>query len=173
MQTRYRSEIFNKVLEFFNSFWEFVREEGRPIGSFCKKSIQRVRTQTRDILHKFTSLDIVLGGLSVSIMFVGGLVVFGGLGILIYQSFLWLQEGVWSGIPMLSAFNYFFQGTALHGWVDAPQSWLGLHEMVKWCLLNIPLSLVLIVDGLAVIFFVAAFMTFGLSFRLYQFKGKE
>jgi len=173
MQTHYRSEIFNKVLEFFNSFWDFIKEEGRPIGSFCKNSIQRVRTQTGDILHKFTSLDIILGGLSVSIMFVGGLVVLGGLSLFAYQSFIWLQEGVWSGIPMLSAFNYLFQGTSLHGWVDAPQSWLGLHEMVKWCLLNIPLSLVLIVDGLAVIFFVAAFMTFGLSFRIYQFKGKE
>jgi len=89
MQTRYRSEIFNKVLEFFNSFWEFVREEGRPIGSFCKKSIQRVRTQTRDILHKFTSLDIILGGISVSIMFVGGA-----------RCFRWIGHSYLSVIPM-------------------------------------------------------------------------
>lgn len=126
-----------------------------------------------DILHKFNSVDIILGGLSFAIMFVGGLVVLGGLAILTYQSFIWLQDGVWSGVPMLSAFTYFFQGTALHGWLDNPQSWLGLHEMVKWCLENIPLALVFIVDGLAVIFVVAAFTTLGLSFRIYQFKGKE
>lgn len=172
MQTHYRSEHFNKVLEFFVSFWEFIQVEGKPLGSFCKNSIQRVKTETKDILHKFNSLDIILGGLSVSIMFVGGLIVLGGLGILTYQSFMWLQDGVWSAIPLASAFDYFFQGTALHGWVSQPQSWLGLQEIVKWCLQNIPLSLALVVDGLALIFMVAVCMTLGLSFRIYQFKGK-
>ena len=85
---------------------------------------------------------------------------------------MWLKDGIWKELPLFAAFNYLLDGTALHGWVSDPQSWLGLHNMIVWCLENIPLSLILIVDGVAVMFIVFAVVTMGLSFKYYQIKEK-
>jgi len=172
MQGHYRSGEFNKTITFFNSLWTFIKDMARPWKAFFDNFVLKIKNDSRQVVRRLTFLDVLFGGISVFIMFAAGLVILAGVGIVGYQSIIWLQDGIWKELPLLSAFNYFMQGTAFHGWVSDPQSWLGLHNMVVWSLENIPIALVLIIDGLAVIFIVAAMMTMGLSLRIYQFKGK-
>ena len=154
------------------SFWTFIKDMARPWRAFFDNYVLKIKNDSRQVVRKLTILDFVLAGISLLIMFAAGLVVLSGIGIVSYQSVMWLQDGIWKELPLFSTFNYLLEGTALHGWVSDPQSWLGLHNMVVWSLENIPLALVLIVDGLAVMFIVAAMMTMGISLRLFQHKGK-
>ncbi len=172
MEGHYRSGEFNKTISFLNSLWTFIKDMARPWKAFFENYVLKVKNDSKKVVRKLTFLDYFFGGLSVFIMFVAGLMILTGVGIVSYQSFIWLQDGIWQELPLLSAFNYLLEGTAIHNWVSEPQSWLGLHNVVVWSLENIPLALVIIVDGLAVIFIVAAVMTMGLSLRFYQFKGK-
>lgn len=155
-----------------DSFWTFIKDMARPWRAFFENYVLKVKNESRQMVRKFTFMDYVLSGISLFIMFAAGLVIVAGVGIVSYQSFMWLQDGIWKELPLFAAFNYFFEGTALHGWVSAPQSWLGLHNLVVWSLESIPLALVFILDGLAVIFIVVAVMAMGVSFRVFQVKGK-
>ena len=172
MDGHYRSGEFNKTIKFLGSFWTFTKDMARPWKAFFENYVLKVKNDSRQVVRKLTFLDYLFGGISAFLMFCAGLVMLAGVGIVSYQSFMWLQDGIWKELPLFSAFNYILEGTAFHGWVSDPQSWLGLHNLVVWCLENIPLVLVLIVDGMAVIFFVVAIMTMGLSFRFYQAKEK-
>ena len=172
MEGHYRSGEFNKTITFLDSFWTFIKDMARPWKAFFENYVLKVKNDSRQVVRKLTFLDYVVGGISLFLMFSASLVILAGIAIVSYQSFMWLQDGIWQELSLFSAFSYLLEGTALHGWVSDPQSWLGLHNMVVWSLENIPLALVLIIDGLAVIFIVAAMMTMGLSLRFYQFKGK-
>ena len=172
MEGHYRSGEFNKTITFLDSFWTFIKDMARPWKAFFENYVLKVKNDSRQVVRKLTFLDYVVGGISLFLMFSASLVILTGIAIVSYQSFMWLQDGIWQELSLFSAFSYLLEGTALHGWVSDPQSWLGLHNMVVWSLENIPLALVLIIDGLAVIFIVAAMMTMGLSLRFYQFKGK-
>ena len=172
MEGHYRSGEFNKTITFLDSFWTFIKDMARPWKAFFENYVLKVKNDSRQVVRKLTFLDYVVGGRSLFLMFSASLVILAGIAIVSYQSFMWLQDGIWQELSLFSAFSYLLEGTALHGWVSDPQSWLGLHNMVVWSLENIPLALVLIIDGLAVIFIVAAMMTMGLSLRFYQFKGK-
>jgi len=172
MEGHYRSGEFNKTITFLNSLWTFTKDMARPWKAFFENYILRVKNDSRQVVRRFTFMDYFFGGLSSLLMLVASLIILAGVGIVSYQSFMWLQDGVWKELPLFSAFNFLLEGTALHGWVSEPHSWLGLHNMVVWCLENIPLALILIIDGMAVIFLVMAIMTMGLSLRYYQIKGK-
>ena len=172
MEGHYRSGEFNKTITFLDSFWTFIKDMARPWKAFFENYVLKVKNDSRQVVRKLTFLDYVIGGVSLFLMFSASLVILAGIGIVSYQSFMWLQDGIWQELPLFSAFSFLLEGTALHGWVSDPQSWLGLHNMVVWSLENIPLALVLIIDGMAVIFIVAAMMTMGLSLRFYQSKGK-
>ena len=172
MEGHYRSGEFNKTITFINSFWTFIKDMARPWKAFFENYVLRIKNDSRQVVHRLTFTDYLLGGVSLFILFLAGLTILAGMGIVSYQSFMWLKDGIWKELPLFASFNYLLDGTALHGWVSDPQSWLGLHNMVVWCLENIPLSLILIVDGMAVMFIVFAVVTMGLSFKYYQIKGK-
>ena len=172
MEGPYRSGEFNKIITFLNSFWTFTKDMARPWKAFFENYILKIKNDSRQVVRKLTVLDYLIGGVSTFIMFAACMIILSGVGIVSYQSFMWLQDGIWEELPLFSAFNYLLEGTAFHHWVSDPQSWLGLHDMVVWCLENIPLALALIVDGMAIIFVVAAIMTMGLSLRFYQVNEK-
>ena len=56
-----------------------------------------------------------------------------------YQSFVWLQTGLWPEYPLYKLVFWIF-GTSLAGtWLLEPRSWIGAHRVVTWFLF-IPIS---------------------------------
>jgi len=146
---------------------QFLLEKG------VKKSWERVKEEFQFLYKKLTTVDYILGNLSLAAMAFAGLLMLFGFGILGYQSVLWLQNGVWDPMPMMLVFNFLFEGTALHGWMLAPGSWLGLHQLTEWVLANTPISLVLVLSGLLLGVATAGVSAFALLVRRFQLKLTE
>ncbi len=155
--------FFLEVLEAFR----YLLEQG------IRKSWNRVKEEVAFLWKRFTAFDFVCGNLSLAALGASILVFFSGFGVLGYQIFLWLKDGVWTEFPLMKAFNYFFENTALQEWVQNPSSWLGLHQLVEWNLINIPISLVLIVNGIGGIGFMIFVISSALLIRRFQFKHRE
>jgi hypothetical protein len=73
----------------------------------------------------------------------------------------------------MMVFNFLFEGTALGVWMQNPDSWVGLHQVMEWALLNTPIALVLIVDGLILSAGMFASIVFAVMVRRFQFKHSE
>lgn len=129
---------------------------------------QRVQEEGRLVFGKLTGTDYLLFGLGATAFLFGALVFASGVAVLGWQSFVWLQEGAWNALPMMAVFEFFLEGTPLHQWLLDPQSWMGLHQLIHWSLENIPVSLVLIIDGIGFMAGVASVMLFGILVRRYQ-----
>lgn len=137
--------------------------------SAWKASIEELRF----MLKRFTVVDYVFGNLSL----LGLLLCFGvflsGVGLLGYQSVMWLQDGVWNPLAMMLVFEFLFEGTVLGTWMQSPESWLGLHQLVEWILINTPISLALMVNGLLMSAALAGGIVLALLIRRFQFKHPE
>ena len=95
------------------------------------------------------------------------LVFISGVCVFFYQSFGWLKNGVWEELPLLKLFNYFFEDTSLKIWFEEPNAWFGLHQIVSWILKNIPISMVLILEGIIMISVFGAGILIVTCYRLY------
>ncbi len=146
---------------------QFLLEQG------VAKSWQRAKEEFRFLSQKFSTVDFIFGNLSLALMGFAGLLVVAGFGIFGYQGFLWLQNGVWDPMPMMLVFNFLFEGTALHGWMVAPESWLGLHQLAKWILTYSPISLVLVANGILLGMVTAGVSVLALMIRRFQLKWTE
>ena len=109
-----------------------------------RQSLTQVREELRFLYQKFTVLDFVCWNLNLAGLLVSSLVFFAGIGIVGYQTFVWLKDGVWNAMPLMAVFDWLFEGTALQEWVHNPASWQGMHQVIDGNRTNIPLSLVLI-----------------------------
>ena len=74
-------------------------------------------------------------------MLIGLLVALAGLGVLGLQLFGYLKIGEWKSVSLLSV------ASPQLPWLDNPQSWFGLHDIVRDALGIMPLSLTLILVG--------------------------
>ncbi|UCD11492.1 MAG: hypothetical protein JSU88_12755 [Nitrospinaceae bacterium] len=160
------SQFSRQMLLFFDE----VKLAALALG---KKGLSGLMKETRFFFSKATALDYIGGGLSAAFGFFSTLVVLGGFGLLAYQVLLWLMDGVWTEYPVILVFNALFENTALHQWMNAPESWLGLQKLVHWLLENTPLSLALIVPGLLAAFATAGLMLTATGIRYYQFKNQQ
>ncbi len=143
---------------------QFLLEQG------VRKSWVRAKEEFRFLYKKFSTMDYIFGNLSLAAMGFAGLLMMVGFSILGYQGVLWLQGGVWDAMPMMLVFNFLFEGTALQGWILSPESWLGLQQLVEWGLANIPISLVLVLSGVALSLATAGFFAAALMFRRIQLQ---
>ena len=134
------------------------------------KGLNIAKNEFDEIRNKLTFVDYAFFMANLSIIGCAFLIVFSGFGVLGYQSALWLQDGVWTELPLLTAFNYVFEGAAIQGWLNNPQSWLGLHQVTDWCLQNIPLSLTLILEGMFLVTLTASFFFLSIVFRYIWIK---
>ncbi len=134
------------------------------------KGLKIAKNEFDEIRNKLTVVDYAFFMANLSIVGCAFLIVFSGFGVLGYQSALWLQDGVWTELPLLTVFNYFFEGAAIQGWLNNPQSWLGLHQVVDWSLQNIPLSLTLILEGIFLVTLTASFFFLSIVFRYIWIK---
>jgi len=83
-------------------------------------------------IKRFTSGIVVLTGL---------LIALAGLGVLGLQVFGYLKTGGWKSVSTLSVASPYFP------WLNNPQSWFGLNDIVRDMLGLLPLSLALVVIG--------------------------
>ncbi|NIQ00817.1 MAG: hypothetical protein GWO19_10015 [Nitrospinaceae bacterium] len=131
------------------------------------------KKEIKFVFKRFTVLDYVFGNLSLLVLFLGLLVVAAGFGVLGYQIGVWLLDGVWNELPLMVIFNYLFENTALWQWVQNPESWLGFHKLVEWNLNNVPVSLVLIFNGLVISGGMSAVILMAVMIRRFQFKHRD
>ena len=136
----------------------------------AKKMVLKGRAEYKNIVPRLTPVDFFFGFTGGMAVLSASLVFFSGFFLLGYQAFLWLKNGTWTEFPLIVAFDYLFQGTALQTWVNDPDSWYGLHLIAVWVLENIPLSLTLIMDGALMVLGFLAVMMAGAFFRYYQVK---
>ncbi len=138
-----------------------------------RKSLTRVKEEFRFLYQNFTVFDFVCCNLNLAGLLISSLVFFAGIGIVGYQSFVWLKDGVWNALPLMAVFDFLFENTALHEWIQNPASWLGLHQVIEWNLTHVPASLVLIVDGAVLSAGLLAMMVLAILIRRFQFKYQE
>jgi len=134
------------------------------------QSLARVKEELRYLFQKFTWFDFVCCNLNLAGLLASLTVFFSGIGIVGYQTFVWLKDGVWNAMPLMAVFDFLFENTALHEWVHNPASWQGLHQVIEWSLTNVPLSLVMIIEGGLLSAGLLAMMALAILIRRFQFK---
>ena len=142
-------------------------------GKGLVSAYEAAREELKFLFKRFTVLDYVFGNLSLLGLLLCFTIFLSGFGLLGYQIVLWLMDGVWNAMPLMMVFSFLFEGTALGTWMQNPDSWVGLHQIVEWLLVNTPISLVLIVDGLILSAGMATVIVFAVMVRRFQFKHKE
>ena len=145
----------------------FVFEKG------LTSAYEATRKELKFLFKRFTMLDYVFGNLSMLGLLLSITIVLSGFGLLGYQIVVWLQDGVWNAMPLMMVFTFLFEGTAFGAWMQNPDAWVGLHQVMEWLLVNTPISLVLIVDGLILSAGMAATIVFAVMVRRFQFKHRE
>jgi hypothetical protein len=145
----------------------FVFEKG------LVSAYEATRQELKFLFKRFTALDYVFGNLSLFGLSLCIMVFLSGFGLLGYQAVIWLQDGVWNAMPLMMVFSFLFDGTAFGTWMQNPDSWVGLHQVMEWLLMNTPISLVLIVDGLIMSAGMVAVIIFAVMVRRFQFKHNE
>ena len=161
------------ITQLFESGRELLGEVCETCGVLCAESFTSVRQEIKYLFSHFTTLDIVCGVLNTVCGFIAALVCLSGFGVLGYQGILWMQEGVWTGLPLLAVFETLFENTALHTWFTQPESWIGFQKAAEWLMENIPLSLALILPGALATFAAAGVMALAIMIRYYQFKNPD
>ncbi len=145
----------------------FVFEKG------FSSAYQATRRELKFLFKRFTVLDYVFGNLSMLGLLLSFAIFLSGFALLGYQVVVWLQDGVWNAMPLMMVFNFLFEGTAFGDWMKNPEAWVGLHQVLEWMLINTPISLVLIVDGLILSAGMVATIIFAVMVRRFQFKHSE
>jgi len=173
-QSSESSNLFDNWIAKFSKFYESFQLAVPQLQMLFKqamvKGLKIAKSEFDEIRNKLTLVDYAFFMANLSLIGCAFLIVFSGFGVLGYQSALWLQDGVWTELPLLTAFNYLFEGAAIQGWLNNPQSWLGLHQIVDWCLQNIPLSLTLILEGMFLTALTASFFFLSIIFRYIWIK---
>ena len=163
-------ESINEALDRANEFYE---EAVINLESNARKTISKVIKELRFFISKLTVVDFFCGSLTLGILSIASLLLVSGIGLVSYQAFLWIRDGVWSEYTITVVFNYIFENTVVSQWLNNPESWFGLQKTIEWLLENIPLSVALIIPSITVLCGMILISIVGLTFRYYQFKAKE
>ena len=153
---------------------EFYEEVKMNLQKITSQAISKVSKELRFFISKLTPVDFFCGCITLGIMSLASLFLASGLGLVGYQIFLWIKNGVWSEFAIIEVFNFLFENTLAAQWLINPESWFGLQKMMEWLLQNIPLSLALIVPSVIVLAGMICVNIAAIAFRFYQFKtGKN
>ena len=161
-------EWMNRLFEFMNAVQYFAIDLIQAFKTLLQKSLLQVWKEIRSATSKLSPVDFFFAGITLSIGVFGGIILIAGMGLLSYQSFIWLQSGVWNEYPMLTVFNFIFENTAIHQWLMNPESWIGIQKLLLWLLETTPVSLALMVPGFSIAVSAAGIFTLALIFRFYQ-----
>jgi len=163
-------EWISSFFQFMDTTRQFSFEFLMAVKALFQKGLLETWKEIRSAATKLSAVDFVFAGSLFSIGAFGGIILLAGIGLLSYQSFLWLQSGVWTEYPLLTVFNFLFENTAFHQWMVNPESWIGMQKLFLWFLESIPVSLALMVPGFSIAFLAAGIFTAALIFRFYQLK---
>ena len=152
---------------------EFYEEVKMNLREIISQIVSRVSKELRFFISRLTTVDFFCGSIILGIMAFASLFLAFGLGLVGYQVFLWIKDGVWSEFATMEVFDFLFENTLLAQWLDNPESWLGLQKIIEWLLYNIPISVALIVPSIMVLVGIMCVTVVGLTLRFYQFKSKE
>ncbi len=159
-----------EILAFLDRAGNYLLDLTRTFEILVKRAFAKTMEEARNFLGKLSALDFIFGGMSATALFLSGLVFLSGVGVTVYQAVLWLRDGVWSQLPLLALFDYFFEGSAFQAWIQNPGSWYGLHTIVSWLLENVPVSLACVTAGGLAIFLATGVMAMAGGVRYYQFR---
>ena len=163
----------DSIFQELKTMRSFMSEAVETAVILCKMGFSRIFNEATGFARRLTTLDFIFAGLSVLTMAGACLVLLSGTSLLGYQAFLWLKDGVWTEFPIIVVFNFFFENSWLHAWLNDPEAWHGLQTLIGWLLENVPLSLALIVPGVAGMLIIAGVTVTVLIVRFYQFRKLE
>ena len=152
---------------------EFYEEVKMNLREIISQIVSRVSKELRFFISRLTTVDFFCGSIILGSMAFTSLFLAFGLGLVGYQVFLWIKDGVWSEFATMEVFNFLFENTLLAQWLDNPESWFGLQKIIEWLLYNIPVSVALIVPSIMVLVGMMCVTAVALTLRFYQFKSKE
>jgi hypothetical protein len=163
-------EWITRLFQFIETARQFSNAFAQAFKTLFQKGLAEAWKEIRAATKKLSLADFIFAGTLTSIAVFGGMILLAGIGLLSYQSLLWLQSGVWTEYPLLTVFNFLFENTALHQWIVNPESWIGMQKMLLWGLESIPVSLALMVPGFSITIMAGGVLIAALVFRFYQFK---
>lgn len=70
--------------------------------------------------------------------------------ILLVQFIYWLKDGIWPKTTISSVCEFINESPCLNDWLIDPQSWLGLHKIISHIMFEAPITLVLFISGMGV-----------------------
>ena len=152
---------------------EFYKEVRMNLGEITRQIVTIVIKESRFFISKLTPVDFFCGSITLGIISFASLFLVAGFGVVSYQVFLWIKNGVWSEFTIKLAFNFLFEGTSVAQWLNNPESWFGLQKITEWLLENIPLSVALIVPSIFTLVGMMCITIAALAFRFYQFKTEK
>ena len=171
------SKRIGEILGYVETARLFARDVLQAIRFVFEKGMvsayEAARQELKFMVKRFTVLDYVMGNLSLLGLMLCFAIFLSGFGLLGYQTVGWLQDGVWNALPMMLVFEYLFEGTALGLWMQNPESWIGLQQLLEWTLSNVPISLVLMAEGLLMAGVLAGGMALAVLIRRFQFKHQQ
>jgi hypothetical protein len=163
-------EWINRLFQFIETARQFSITFAQAFKTLFQKGLAEAWKEIRAATKKLLLADLIFAGTLTLFAVFGGVILLVGIGLLSYQSLLWLQTGVWTEYPMLTVFNFLFENTPLHQWMVTPESWIGMQKLLLWVLESIPVSLVLMVPGFSITIMASGILIAALVFRFYQFK---
>ena len=163
-------EWINRLFRFIETARQFSVAFALTFKVLVQKGLFEIWKEIKNSAKKLSLADFIFTGTLASIAVFGSMILLAGIGLLSYQSLLWLQSGVWTEYPLLSVFSFLFENTVLHQWIIKPESWIGMQKLLLWVLESIPVSLALIVPGFSITIMAGGILIAALVFRFYQFK---
>ena len=163
-------EWIDQISQFWVTFKQFLTEFFKVLKVLFQKGKNETLKEVSSSGSKLQKKDFVCAGILLSIGLFGDLILLIGLGVLVYQCFLWLQNGVWTEYDLLSVFNYVFENTEVHQWIINPESWIGMQKLLLWILEAMPVSLALMVPGFSIAILAIGIFFAALILRYYQLK---
>jgi hypothetical protein len=163
-------EWINRLFQFIETTRQFSIAFAQAFKTLFQKGLAEAWKDIRAATKKLSLADLIFAGTLTLFAVFGGVILLVGIGLLSYQSFLWLQSGVWTEYPMLTVFNFLFENTPLHHWMVTPESWIGMQKLLLWVLESIPVSLALMVPGFSITIMASGILIAAVVFRFYQFK---
>ena len=152
---------------------EFYEEAKMNLREITSQIISRISKELRFFISKLTTVDLFCGTITLGIMAFASLFLACGLGLVGYQVFLWIKDGIWSEFAAMEVFNFLFENTLVAQWLENPESWFGLQKIIEWLLYNVPVSVALIVPSIMALVGMMCVTVVALTLRFYQFKSKE
>ncbi|MBC8283822.1 MAG: hypothetical protein H8E32_08425 [Nitrospinae bacterium] len=163
-------EWMDRLLHSIETGKQFFIEFLEALKIMSQKGLVQAWKEVRIAASKLSAVDFCLAGMNIAVGLFGSMILLAGIGLLGYQSLLWLQNGVWTEYPLLTIFNFLFENTPLHQWIINPESWIGMQKLILWFLESIPVSIALMVPGFSIAITAAGIFVAALALRFYQLK---